>query len=82
MCLRDRKTNQIYADNLITYVFLHELGHIMSPSYGHDDNFLRSFRVMLNMAIYLNLYVEVDYSKEPVDYCGGVYLNSTVWSRS
>lgn len=82
MCLRDRKTNQLYADNLITYVFLHELGHIMSPTYGHDDTFVRCFRVMLNMAIYLNLYIEVDYSKQPVDYCGGVYLNSTVWSRT
>jgi len=80
MCLRDRQNDQLYDDNLITYVFLHELAHIMSPTYGHDDVFVRCFQVMLAAAVALHLYIQVDYSKQPVNYCGGVYLNTTVWA--
>ena len=80
MCLRDKQTNRLYEDNLITYVFLHELSHIMSPTVGHDETFIKCFRIMLNMAVYSRLYVQVDWSRNPVTYCGGIYLNSTVWA--
>lgn len=81
MCLRDKKTNILYADNVLTYVFLHELGHIMSPTLDHKAEFIRSFQMILRVAIYLKLYTEIDWSRSPVNYCDGVNLNATVWAH-
>lgn len=80
LCLRNKSSNELYADSLVTYVFLHELGHIMSPTIGHDETFVKCFQIVLRMAVFLHLYVQVDWSRNPIHYCDGVYLNSTVWA--
>lgn len=67
ICLRDKNTNQIYDDNMLTYVILHELAHSVCNDIGHTDSFKAIFAEMLNRAEFLGLY---DPSiPRPADYC-------------
>lgn len=73
ICLRSRehqKYNQFEDMNIIMYVLLHELSHIACPEYGHGDLFKKIFAFFTKVAIELKLYSYVDYSKNPVVYCG------------
>ena len=71
-CLGPRNSNEprLYDINLMMYVAIHELAHIASDSIGHTDEFKRNFADLLQKAIDIGVYKYVDYSKEPVDYCG------------
>ena len=70
-CLQ-KSTNSIALEelNLITYVGIHELAHIMTISVGHTEEFWNNFRILLRVAVELKLYKNQDYSNKPVDYCG------------
>ncbi len=52
------------------FVAIHELSHIMTESVGHTEEFWNNFRILLRVAIELKLYRNLDYSNNPVDYCG------------
>jgi hypothetical protein len=67
---RDVLLPRLYPINTLMYVAVHELAHIATTSIGHTDEFKRNFADLLEIAIKLNLYSYVDYSKEPVEYCG------------
>ncbi len=59
------------GDNILTFVSLHELSHIMSKSVGHDnDEFWRNFKFILKCAVDIGLYNNTDYASSPVRYCG------------
>lgn len=68
MCLRDPKTKKPYDDNTLMYVALHELAHIISRSYGHNEEFNRNFQQLRQTAHGLGIF---DMTKPiPKDYCG------------
>jgi hypothetical protein len=71
-CLRAKGTKEetLVEDNIIMFVALHELAHIMTVSVGHTEEFWENFRILLRVAIALKLYKNQDYSSKPVDYCG------------
>ena len=77
LCLADRENDNLYSYNLLMYVLIHELAHILNTTYGHDDNFKKTFRFILEKAIELNLYTYEDYKNNPVNYCGLV-LNTNI----
>lgn len=52
------------------FVLIHELAHIMSLNYGHGDEFKNNMYLLLKLAVKLNLYKPVDYTKYPINYCG------------
>lgn len=56
ICLRDRKTNVIYTDNMLVYVILHELAHTLCDEIGHTKKFIYIFKNLLHRAIRYNLY--------------------------
>ena len=62
--------------NTMRFVVLHELAHMMSESYGHNDEFLTNFRKILSVAVKLKIYTPVNYSKYPVKYCGTTITQS------
>lgn len=70
LCIRDPKTQEFEDLNLVTFVSLHELAHIASIEYGHEDEFWINFKYLLKAATEAGLYNPVDYSVNPVDYCG------------
>lgn len=71
MCIKNYAQNQKIHDdfNILMFVGLHELSHIMSVSVDHTDEFWSNFRFILNNASKWGLYVPVDYAFDPVDYC-------------
>ena len=76
-CLRSRDEQQKLVDeNVMMFVALHELAHIMTKSVGHTDEYWDNFRYLLKKAIKLGLYKEVNFEKNPVDYCGTKITNS------
>lgn len=74
MCLRDySRDKQIHDDfNLLVFVGLHELGHIMSVSIDHEKEFWDNFKFLLRQAAEMNMYDPIDYTFDPVNYCAMV----------
>lgn len=55
LCTEDENGN-VYDDNMLTYVFLHELAHCINKEIGHGDKFEAVFQSLLDRAEYYNLY--------------------------
>lgn len=70
-CLNKNKNGGKLIDiNTLTFVAIHELSHIMSISIGHNDEFWKNFKFLLDNAVEINIYDPVDYKKNPENYCG------------
>jgi predicted metal-dependent hydrolase len=77
-CLRSKKTNLLHDINLIMYVAIHELSHIACPVIGHGSIFKMIFKKLLEEAIILGIYKHVDYSINPIEYCGMMLTSSII----
>jgi predicted metal-dependent hydrolase len=67
-CLRAKsKDETLVEENVIMFVAIHELSHIMTKSVGHTEEFWNNFRILLRVAIELKLYKNHDYGNAPVD---------------
>ena len=71
-CLDKNKSGKggLIDSNTLMFVAIHELAHVASESIGHTDEFWRNFKFLLQEAEKINIYVPVDYKKEPKEYCG------------
>ena len=71
-CLNSEKKNNenLIDENTLTFVAIHELSHIMTSTIGHNDEFWRNFKFLLENAVSLNIYDSIDYKKTPQKYCG------------
>jgi hypothetical protein len=66
MCLRD-ENGDYYHDNMLLFVVLHELAHVLCDEIGHTNKFQQIFQVLLDDAVKLGIY---DPEIEPVqNYC-------------
>jgi len=66
-----RKEDGSFEDpNTAMFVILHELAHIMSISYGHNDEFQTNFSYITHLASSLGLYIPENFQKSPKTYCG------------
>lgn len=87
-CLQKTKNEILLEDlNLITYVAIHELAHIMSEEIGHGPEFITNFEFLLNYAkqiVYydpllkrqLPVYIQLNQLKTSDSYCGVKLENS------
>lgn len=62
--------------NTTMFVVLHELGHLMSVTYGHNEEFRKNFSFIVHLASSLGVYKPEDFYNKPVSYCGTV-INTT-----
>jgi hypothetical protein len=70
-CLRSKTdSSKICPMNTLLFVVLHEMSHVMSISFGHNDEFFDNFMFLLDEADKAGLYNPVDYGKNPQEYCG------------
>lgn len=76
LCIRDKGTEAFIDDNTIIFVAIHELAHIMTPETGHTPLFWDNMKYLLENASSQGIYMPVDYSQSPVEYCG-MDINST-----
>ena len=66
LCLKDEK-GEYYEDNMLIYVALHELAHVLCDEIGHTDKFKRIFEELLVDAEKKGIY---DSNVPPIlDYC-------------
>jgi predicted metal-dependent hydrolase len=87
-CLQKTKNEVVLEElNLITYVGIHELAHIMSEEIGHGSEFVKNFEFLLNYAkgiLYydpllkrqLPLYISLNELNTSSSYCGVALKNS------
>jgi hypothetical protein len=71
-CLRHKIINTIHDMNTLMYVVIHELAHVGCPEYGHTPLFKKIFKFLLKQSVKIGIYVAVDYTKLPQNYCGMV----------
>jgi hypothetical protein len=76
LCIRDKDTESFIDNNTIIFVAIHELSHIMTPETGHTPLFWDNMKYLLERASSQGIYMPVDYSQSPVEYCG-MDINST-----
>jgi hypothetical protein len=70
LCLRRKTDGQLHDDNTICFVVLHEMAHMMNEGIGHTETFWRLFKFLLEQGVQCGIYHPIDYSMEPVVYCG------------
>ena len=61
--------NKLIDENTLTFVAIHELGHVMTESIGHTKEFWQNFKFLLKDAVKMGIYKPVDYKKAK-SYCG------------
>ena len=77
-CLKSKKTNQLHDLNLLMYVAIHEMAHIACPEIGHGKLFQKIFKKLAEEAVKINIYKKVNYSDNPVEYCGMILSSSII----
>jgi hypothetical protein len=81
------ETKSIDDLNLMTYVGIHELAHIMSNETGHGNEFINNFQFLLdysktlkyldkNTNTYQPLYIQLNKLNTANNYCGVPLINS------
>jgi predicted metal-dependent hydrolase len=70
-CLRNKNAGEsLVAPNVMVFVSIHELGHLMTKSIGHGPDFWLNFKILLKIAVDNNIYKEQNFKKKPEEYCG------------
>ena len=83
MCVRHKNEDKDFHDyQTLLFVVIHELAHVASISKGHNKEFLDNFKFLLKHAVESGKYHPVDYSKNPITYCGVKVTNNPYYNES
>lgn len=55
ICTKDQN-NEYYDDNMLIYVLLHEMAHVLNDTIGHTEEFFKKFDELKSKAIKLKIY--------------------------
>ncbi len=71
-CLRQREGSDesLVQEDIITFVAIHEMGHMITKTIGHGPDFWNNFAWLLQEAERIGLYKHRDFRAHPVSYCG------------
>lgn len=68
LCVRSRDSHDnLYNDNVLFGVLLHELAHVGSVTVDHNAEFIRNFNYLLQKASEWNMFTRIT---KQFDYCG------------
>jgi hypothetical protein len=72
LCLRQRegRNENLVDENVMVFVSLHEMAHVITPSVGHGPDFWNNFGWLLKQAEQAGIYKYQDFKSHPVSYCG------------
>ena len=79
ICVR-HEDNKFIDDNIIIFVVIHELAHVMTISIGHTKEFWDNMAYLLEQGEKIGIYKPENYKEKPVDYCG-MEINSTPYKK-
>jgi predicted metal-dependent hydrolase len=83
LCLRNYDDPTKFHDiNDILFVALHELAHSCNESYGHDLRFWKIFRIILENAIEIDIYKNINYKYDNVYYCSMHITYNPIFDKS
>jgi len=78
-CVRDKgDPKKIHELNLLVFVAMHEMAHVVSESIGHGSEFLENFAWILRQAVKCGVYVKEDFASNPKMYCGVKVTNGII----
>ncbi len=82
-CLRQRDAGEALVDeNVMVFVAIHEMAHMITQSIGHDADFWNNFGWLLREAESRGLYRPQDFRSHPVMYCGVSITDSPKYDPS
>jgi len=82
-CLRQRNgSEQLVDENIMVFVALHEMSHMITQSIGHDPEFWNNFGWLLREAEERKLYTPTDFRSHPTLYCGVTITDSPHYDPS
>ena len=72
LCLRQRegKDESLVKEDVIMFVAIHEMSHMITKTIGHGPDFWNNFGWLLKEAESIGLYKAYDFKAHPVKYCG------------
>ena len=72
LCLRHREgqNESLVDENVMFFVSLHEMAHMITSSIGHGQDFWNNFGFLLREAEQQGFYKHQDFKSQPVTYCG------------
>lgn len=72
LCLRQRNgpDESLVNENIMFFVALHEMGHMITKTIGHGPDFWNNFGWLLKQAEEQGFYRHQNFSAQPVNYCG------------
>ena len=72
LCLRQRQggDESLVNENVMMFVSLHEMAHMVTDSIGHEPEFWNNFGWLLREAEKIGVYQYQDFKSHPVRYCG------------
>lgn len=76
LCMVNYKTGSINKADDIFFVLLHELAHVMTTSYSHDDEFYKNLNFLKQVATENGIFVMTDYENNPSQFCNGYISKS------
>ena len=83
ICLRNyNNPDEFHEFNDLLFVTIHEIAHSCNESYGHDRKFWKIFRILLEIAVENNLYKNVNYQRQPNNYCSMKITYNPIFDRS
>lgn len=85
VCLREKITknpDKIHDFNTLQFVVLHEITHIGTKTYGHNDEFWSRFKFILSEAYKSGLYKPIDYQTNPSNYCGLMITSNPLFDNT
>jgi hypothetical protein len=72
LCLRQRAggNETLVDENVMMFVALHEMAHMITKTVGHEPEFWNNFGWLLKEAEKIGVYHYQDFKSHPVSYCG------------
>jgi len=70
-CIRQKEDGEkLVPENVMTFVAIHEMAHMITKTIGHDANFWNNFGWLLEQSEAIGIYQQTNFAAQPVAYCG------------
>lgn len=81
LCLRQRQgdNESLMNENIMMFVALHEMAHMITSTIGHGPDFWNNFGWLLKQAEERKLYTYTNFAAQPVPYCGVKITDAPVY---